>query len=88
MVKEFSLKISLLDDKFLLLWQDAVSHLQKDSSVILISSISGYSPPASMAMYGVTKTALLGLTKVGNAGAAFIQSFCISLFTHPLEYIL
>ncbi|WCJ20128.1 Tropinone reductase-like 3 [Euphorbia peplus] len=47
----------------ILLLKDAVPHLQKGSSVILISSISGYSPPASMAMYGVTKTALLGLTK-------------------------
>ncbi|XP_065879008.1 tropinone reductase-like 3 [Euphorbia lathyris] len=47
----------------ILLLKDAVPHLKKGSSVILISSISGYSPPASMAMYGVTKTALLGLTK-------------------------
>ncbi|XP_015574298.1 tropinone reductase-like 3 isoform X2 [Ricinus communis] len=47
----------------ILLLQDAAPYLQKGSSVILVSSISGYSPPASMAMYGVTKTALLGLTK-------------------------
>lgn len=45
--------------------QDAAPHLQKGSSVVLISSIAGYQPPTSMAMYGVTKTALLGLTKVG-----------------------
>ncbi|GLT46703.1 hypothetical protein SLA2020_204440 [Shorea laevis] len=40
--------------------QDAAPHLQKGSSVIFISSIAGYQPAA---MYGVTKTALLGLTK-------------------------
>uniref|UniRef100_A0A0V0HQ32 Putative tropinone reductase-like 3-like n=1 Tax=Solanum chacoense TaxID=4108 RepID=A0A0V0HQ32_SOLCH len=43
--------------------QDAAPYLKKGASVVLISSISGYSPPASMGMYGVTKTALLGLTK-------------------------
>ncbi|KAH0678835.1 hypothetical protein KY284_019920 [Solanum tuberosum] len=47
----------------ILLLQDAAPYLKKGSSVVLISSISGYSPPASMGMYGVTKTALLGLTK-------------------------
>ncbi|XP_050288384.1 tropinone reductase-like 3 isoform X2 [Quercus robur] len=43
--------------------QDAGPHMSKGSSVVIISSIAGYHPPASMAMYGVTKTALLGLTK-------------------------
>ncbi|XP_055801584.1 tropinone reductase-like 3 isoform X3 [Solanum dulcamara] len=47
----------------ILLLQDAAPYLKNGSSVVLISSISGYSPPASMGMYGVTKTALLGLTK-------------------------
>lgn len=47
----------------ILLLQDAVAHLQKGSSVVIISSIAGYNPPPSLAMYGVTKTALLGLTK-------------------------
>lgn len=44
--------------------QDAAPHLSKGSSVIFISSISAYIPQSSMAMYAVTKTALLGLTKV------------------------
>ncbi|KAF7149751.1 hypothetical protein RHSIM_Rhsim02G0104500 [Rhododendron simsii] len=43
--------------------RDATPHLQKGSSVIFISSITAYQPPSSLAMYGVTKTALLGLTK-------------------------
>lgn len=47
----------------ILILQEAAPHLQKGSSVILISSIAGYQPQASMAMYGVTKTALFGLTK-------------------------
>ncbi|KAJ4982353.1 hypothetical protein NE237_033190 [Protea cynaroides] len=47
----------------ILILKDAAPHLQKGSSVILISSIAAYQPQASMAMYGVTKTALLGLTK-------------------------
>ncbi|XP_061339826.1 tropinone reductase-like 3 [Gastrolobium bilobum] len=47
----------------ILLLKDAAPHMKKGSSVVIISSIAGYNPPASMAMYGVTKTALLGLTK-------------------------
>lgn len=47
----------------ILILQDASSYLRKGSSIIVISSIAGYHPQASMAMYGVTKTALFGLTK-------------------------
>ncbi|XP_060186314.1 tropinone reductase-like 3 [Lycium barbarum] len=47
----------------ILLLQDAAPYLKKGSSVVLISSIAGFSPPALMGMYGVTKTALFGLTK-------------------------
>jgi dehydrogenase/reductase SDR family protein 4 len=46
------------------LLQDAAPHLRKGSSVIIISSIGGYTPGQGLAMYSVTKTALLGLTKV------------------------
>lgn len=46
-----------------LILQEAAPHLQKGSAVIIISSVAGYQPVASMAMYGVTKTALFGLTK-------------------------
>ncbi|XP_016505170.1 tropinone reductase-like 3 isoform X2 [Nicotiana tabacum] len=54
----------------ILLLQDAASYLQKGSSVVIISSIAGYTPPAAMGMYGVTKTALLGLTKALTAEMA------------------
>eukprot|EP01018_Ginkgo_biloba_P003365 Gb_02331 [translate_table: standard] len=47
----------------ILLVQDAAAHLSKDSSIIIISSIAAYQPQVTMSMYGVTKTALLGLTK-------------------------
>ncbi|XP_072147852.1 tropinone reductase-like 3 [Setaria viridis] len=47
----------------ILLLQDAAPHLRKGSSVIIISSIGGYSPRQGLAMYCVTKTALFGLTK-------------------------
>ncbi|KAL3625029.1 hypothetical protein CASFOL_031697 [Castilleja foliolosa] len=47
----------------ILLLQEAARHLQKGSSVLFVSSITGYQPPQGLAMYGVTKTALLGLTK-------------------------
>ncbi|KAJ7946359.1 Tropinone reductase-like [Quillaja saponaria] len=47
----------------ILLLKDAAPHLQKGSAVVLISSVSAYQSPSSWAMYGVSKTALLGLTK-------------------------
>ncbi|KAL6538594.1 hypothetical protein OROGR_012582 [Orobanche gracilis] len=46
-----------------LLLQEAAPHLQKGSTVVFVSSIAAYQPPQGLAMYGVTKTALLGLTK-------------------------
>ncbi|KAF5778855.1 putative NAD(P)-binding domain superfamily [Helianthus annuus] len=42
---------------------DTSPHLTKGSSTVFISSISAYQPLPAMAMYGVIKTALLGLTK-------------------------
>ncbi|KAJ4847903.1 hypothetical protein Tsubulata_046824 [Turnera subulata] len=47
----------------ILILQEAAPHLNKGSSVILVSSVSGYDPLPPITMYGVTKTALLGLTK-------------------------
>ncbi|KAL5576313.1 hypothetical protein UlMin_018012 [Ulmus minor] len=77
----------------ILLLQEAAPHLKKGSSVILISSIAGYHPPAAMAMYGVTKTALLGLTKALAAELApntrvnciapgFVPTHFASFITH------
>ncbi|CAN7032027.1 hypothetical protein BRARA_H01107 [Brassica rapa] len=47
----------------ILLLQDIAPHLEKGSSVIFITSIAAFQPQVPTAMYGVTKTALLGLTK-------------------------
>ncbi|KAK9068914.1 hypothetical protein SSX86_013030 [Deinandra increscens subsp. villosa] len=47
----------------ILLLQDVSRHLTKGSSIVFISSITAFQPHAGLAMYGVTKTALLGLTK-------------------------
>ncbi|KAK9935928.1 hypothetical protein M0R45_012801 [Rubus argutus] len=54
----------------ILLLKEAAPHLKKGSSVILISSIAAFQPQAAMTMYGVTKTALLGLTKALADGMA------------------
>ncbi|KAG8094714.1 hypothetical protein GUJ93_ZPchr0012g22209 [Zizania palustris] len=69
----------------ILLLQDAAPHLQKGSSVIIISSITGYNPESSLAMYGVTKTALFGLTKVHDITFA-LSCFLISKFSNPCPY--
>ncbi|KAG6472897.1 hypothetical protein ZIOFF_070375 [Zingiber officinale] len=61
----------------ILILQAAASYLQKGSSVILISSIAGYHPQASMAMYGVTKTALLGLTKALLSFLLLLDNFTL-----------
>ncbi|KAL0794529.1 hypothetical protein Bca101_065906 [Brassica carinata] len=42
---------------------DLSPHFEKGSSVIFITSIAAFQPQVPTAMYGVTKTALLGLTK-------------------------
>lgn len=47
----------------ILLLQDASPYLTEASSIVFVSSIAAFGPQATMAMYGVTKTALLGLTK-------------------------
>ncbi|XLR44073.1 hypothetical protein HN51_028159, partial [Arachis hypogaea] len=63
---EINVKASILLLKVLttfMLLQDATPDLHKGSSVVIISSIDSFNPPASMFMYGVTKTALFGLTK-------------------------
>ncbi|CAN1167071.1 Tropinone reductase-like 3 [Linum perenne] len=63
----------------ILLLKDAAPHMNRGSSVVLVASIAGYHPPASMAMYGVTKTALLGLTKaLASEMAPDVRVNCIA----------
>ncbi|KAJ4836965.1 hypothetical protein Tsubulata_010011 [Turnera subulata] len=47
----------------ILILQEAAPHLNKGSSVILVSSVAGDDPLPPTPIHGVTKTALLGLTK-------------------------
>ena len=49
---------------FFLLVQHASHHMREGSSVIFISSTAAYSPSPMLGIYSVSKTALLGLTKV------------------------
>ncbi|KAJ7278608.1 hypothetical protein O6H91_Y381700 [Diphasiastrum complanatum] len=50
----------------ILIIREAAPYLSDGASIVLISSVVAYHPQFDIAMYGVTKTALLGLTKVGN----------------------
>ena len=47
----------------MLLTQEAVQHMRPGSSVVYISSYTAFNPSPPIAMYAVSKTALLGLTK-------------------------
>ncbi|KAG6556468.1 hypothetical protein Mapa_002413 [Marchantia paleacea] len=48
----------------ILMVQEAVPHMKKGSSIVFISSITGFNPVSTgLQMYAVTKTTLLGLTK-------------------------
>ncbi|KAJ8433350.1 hypothetical protein Cgig2_020430 [Carnegiea gigantea] len=47
----------------ILLLREAVPHLAKDSAVILVSTAAAYQYVPIIGMYGVSKTALLALTK-------------------------
>nr|XP_043609890.1 tropinone reductase-like 3 [Erigeron canadensis] len=75
----------------ILLLQDASPHLSKGSSIVFISSISAFQPPSGLAMYGVTKTALLGLTKaLANELAPHTRVNCVApgfVPTHFAEFI-
>ncbi|KAK7307052.1 hypothetical protein VNO77_39774 [Canavalia gladiata] len=71
----------------ILLLKAAAPHLQKGSSVIFISSIAGYNPGASLSMYGVTKTALLGLTKaLANEMAPNTRVNCVAPGFVPTKF--
>ncbi|GKE12111.1 tropinone reductase-like protein 3, partial [Tanacetum coccineum] len=71
----------------ILLLQDASPHLTKGSSIVFISSLSAFQPPSSMAMYGVTKTDLLGLTKaLATEMAPHTRVNCVAPGTVPTHF--
>ncbi|KAK8505190.1 hypothetical protein V6N12_066718 [Hibiscus sabdariffa] len=72
-----------------LLLQDAAPYLQKGSLVLFISSLAGFQPLPTMAVYGVTKTALLGLTKALAAEMApNVRVNCVAPSFMPTRPVL
>ncbi|XP_076881546.1 tropinone reductase-like 3 [Bidens hawaiensis] len=71
----------------ILLLKDASPHLTKGSAIVFVSSISAYQPPPGMAMYGATKTTLLGLTKaLANEMAPHTRVNCVAPGTVPTRF--
>ena len=64
-------------------WQvtkEARPFLGKGSSIVYVSSVGGYNPGPPLGLYGVSKTALLGLTKLlaKELGPAGIRVNCLA----------
>ncbi|XP_021895172.1 short-chain dehydrogenase/reductase SDRA-like [Carica papaya] len=82
-----------------LLLRDAVPHMNKGSSIVFIASIAAFAPKSPLALYGVSKTALLGLTKIrfvitqalAAEMASNIRVNCVApgfVATHFAEYLV
>lgn len=50
----------------ILLAKEVLPYLSRGSGIVFVSSITAYNPPAPIGLYAVSKTALLGLVKVGG----------------------
>jgi dehydrogenase/reductase SDR family protein 4 len=50
----------------ILLAKEVLPYLSRGSGIVFVSSITAYNPPAPIGLYAVSKTALLGLVKVGS----------------------
>jgi NAD(P)-dependent dehydrogenase (short-subunit alcohol dehydrogenase family) len=46
--------------------QEAVKHIRSGGSIVFISSVAAFNPTAPLPFYGVSKTALLGVTRVSD----------------------
>lgn len=68
--------------------QKAVPHMRKPGSIIFVSSYTAYNPTAPIAMYAVSKTALLGLTKAlaEELGPDGIRVNCIAPGIVPTKF--
>ncbi|KXZ56906.1 hypothetical protein GPECTOR_1g817 [Gonium pectorale] len=73
-----------------LLVQEALPHLQKrpGASIVFISSVTAFNPPAPIAMYAISKTALLGLTKglAAELGPQGIRVNCVAPGIVPTKF--
>lgn len=72
----------------LLLVQQAVPHMKRGGRIVLISSVTAFQPPAPIAMYAVSKTALLGLTKglAAELGPEGITVNCVAPGIVPTKF--
>eukprot|EP00882_Tetradesmus_deserticola_P002528 GHRQ01002691.1.p1 GENE.GHRQ01002691.1~~GHRQ01002691.1.p1 ORF type:complete len:254 (+),score=126.57 GHRQ01002691.1:352-1113(+) len=72
----------------LLLVQAAAPHMKRGGRIILISSVTAYQPAAPIAMYAVSKTALLGLTKglAAELGPDGITVNCVAPGIVPTKF--
>ncbi|GIL73323.1 hypothetical protein Vretimale_4879 [Volvox reticuliferus] len=73
-----------------LLVQEVLPHLLKrpGASIVFISSVTAFSPPAPIAMYAVSKTALLGLTKglAAELGPQGVRVNCVAPGIVPTKF--
>ncbi|GAB4822161.1 hypothetical protein N2152v2_009207 [Parachlorella kessleri] len=72
----------------ILLTQEAVQHMPSGSSVVYISSYTAFNPATPIAMYAVSKTALLGLTKAlaEELGQDGIRVNCVAPGIVPTKF--
>ncbi len=71
-----------------ILAQKAVPHIPRGGSITFVSSYSAFTPSAPIAMYAVSKTALLGLTKAlaEELGPDGIRVNCIAPGVVPTKF--
>ncbi|GLC38050.1 hypothetical protein PLESTB_000442300 [Pleodorina starrii] len=73
-----------------LLVQEALPHLLKrpGASIVLVSSVTAFNPPEPIAMYAVSKTALLGLTKglAAELGPQGVRVNCVAPGIVPTKF--
>ncbi|KAK9811464.1 hypothetical protein WJX72_004393 [[Myrmecia] bisecta] len=72
----------------ILLCREVVPHLPRGGSIIFISSYTAFSPNAPIAMYAVSKTALLGLTKAlaEELGPQGVRVNCVAPGMVPTKF--
>ncbi|KAG2442387.1 hypothetical protein HXX76_002473 [Chlamydomonas incerta] len=73
-----------------LLVQEALPHLRKrpGASIVFVSSVTAFNPPEPIAMYAISKTALLGLTKglAAELGPEGIRVNCVAPGIVPTKF--
>lgn len=72
----------------LILAREAVPHMRPGSSIVFVSSVTALNPAGPIAMYAVSKTALLGLTKglAAELGPQGIRVNCLAPGIVPTKF--